>query len=283
MGMDKIVANVYETRNYDMFRKLLGNRDVTEQRIEKIKYSIENVGYVLNPCVINSKNEVIDGQGRIEALKRLGLPVHYVIDKNAGLEQCVQLNINGTNWNTIDYINSYVAQDNENYINLKKLIDAFPDINIDVIAYAITGRVMGSEKKQKSKKLGCRNNIANGRFVCTEKEAREANAKLKYLNDFIQIAKSNNKKGSPIYLLKAVLFAAFYTDADKEQLYNKMFNYQQMLIPFHNMREALSSISEIYNYYSKKKRMDFELLYRSHNEKMQVYVNKYGKSKEEAV
>ena len=74
--MDRIVANVYETKNYDMFKKLLGNRDVTQQRIEKIKYSIQNVGYVLNPCVINGKNEVIDGQGRIAALRDLDLPVH---------------------------------------------------------------------------------------------------------------------------------------------------------------------------------------------------------------
>lgn len=282
MGMDRIVANVFETREYDKFKKLLGNRDVTEQRVQKIMNSIKNAGYVLCPCVVNGKNEIIDGQGRIEALKRLNMPVHYVVDKNAGLEQCVQLNINGTPWNQMDYIQSYVTQGNQNYINFLELIELFPDINIDVIAYAITGKVEAKSIASQGK-LGSRNRIAAGMFVCTEEQKQDAYNKLIYLSKFVPIIKSTSKKGSPIYFLKAVLFAIYYAMADQEQMYHKCFTYQQNMLPFHNMREALVSISNLYNYRSKKKNIDFELLYRARNEEIQVYVNKYGKAEKEAV
>lgn len=261
MSMDRIIANVYETQNYDMFKKLLGNRDVTEARIAKIKDSINNVGYVLNPCVINGKNEVIDGQGRIEALKRLNLPVHYVIDKNAGLEQCVQLNINGTKWTANDYIVSYVHQGNTNYINLKKLIDDFPGISINVISYAVNGRINSGTTKNKLIK---RNYIINGNFSCTEQQMYSAMDKLRYIKPFVPIAKNVN--GNSDMFLKAILFIAFDCNARTDRLYKKVFELQQEIIPFTTMRNALKSISLVYNHSIKGKKYDFEYEYVRHCE-----------------
>lgn len=260
MAMDRIVANVYETRNYDMFKKLLGNRDVTEQRIAKITESINNVGYVLNPCVINGKNEIIDGQGRIEALKRMDMPVHYVIDKNAGLEQCVQLNINGTPWNTMDYVKSYVHQGIQDYINLYELIELFPKINIDVVAYSVHGKTetRNGSSKDIRKHLGGRSTLITGNFTCTEKEKIEAHSKLEYAEKFLEIAK--NAPGSSTHFLKGIIFAAFATKANKQRLFDKCYERQQDLVPFTNMRTALVSISRIYNR-GARKAIDFEAEY----------------------
>ena len=64
---------VKSTKNYEMFQKLEGNRPVLERRINKIIASINNVGYITSPIIVNDKYEVIDGQGRLEALKQLKL------------------------------------------------------------------------------------------------------------------------------------------------------------------------------------------------------------------
>ena len=263
MSMDRIVANVYETRNYKMFKKLLGNRDVTEARILKITESINNVGYVLNPCVINGKNEVIDGQGRIEALKRLNMPVHYVIDKNAGLEQCVQLNINGTKWTTADFIESYVHQGNINYINLKSLIDEYQGFPIKVIAYAVNGKINDGALKNK---IIRRNYIINGNFSCNEEQKKIADKKLKYLEPFLPISKIVN--GSSEMFLIAITFAAFDCDTKRDRLYKKIFELQQDIVPFTNLRTALKSVSAVYNHSFRGKKVDFEFEYVKHCEEV---------------
>ena len=259
MSMDRIVANVYETRDYKMFKKLLGNRDVTEQRIQKIKQSIENVGYVLNPCVINGKNEVIDGQGRIAALEALGMPVHYVIDKNAGLEQCVQLNINGTPWKTIDYVKSYVQQGKSSYINLLALMEAFPEFSSPIITYAVDWNIFDRQKKG-CKELGTRTTVIKGTFDCSDKDKKAAEKKLEYAKQFVQISK--NVPGQSVHFIRAIIFAAFMANANKERLYKKVYELQQDLIPFTNVRAALSSITKVYNNCIRGgKKIDFEAVY----------------------
>ena len=259
MAMDRIVANVYETRNYDMFKKLIGYRDVTAQRVEKIKASIQNVGYVLNPCVINGTNEVIDGQGRIEVLKQLGYPVHYVIDKNAGLEQCVQLNINGTPWKTRDYVESYAHQGMKDYVNLLALLDAFPDFAISVITYAVNGNI-SDKSSSGSKALANRSSVIKGTFKCSDKEKDSAYKKLEYAHKFFQIGKTVH--GNDAHFYRAIIFAAFVAGANKERLHKKVFELQQNIVPFTNVRQALASITTVYNHCIRGgKKVDFEAEY----------------------
>ena len=77
--MYKKVGTVYSTTDYDSFAKLEGNRDVLQSRKNIIKESIEERGWIRNPVVVNEKMQIIDGQGRFEALKELGMPIEYVI------------------------------------------------------------------------------------------------------------------------------------------------------------------------------------------------------------
>ena len=71
---DRIYSDIYITADYGKFKKLPGNRDV--KGTQKIIDSIETVGYVLSPILVNENMEVIDGQNRLDALRALKLPVH---------------------------------------------------------------------------------------------------------------------------------------------------------------------------------------------------------------
>lgn len=59
---------VYRTNNYDQFKRLVGNREVNPKRVKTIKKSVEEIGYIPNPIIVNENMEVIDGQGRLQAL-----------------------------------------------------------------------------------------------------------------------------------------------------------------------------------------------------------------------
>ena len=60
---------ILETTDYGMFKPLLGNRDRKSE--SKIIDSIQRVGYIISPLIVNEKMEVIDGQNRLAALESL--------------------------------------------------------------------------------------------------------------------------------------------------------------------------------------------------------------------
>lgn len=116
----KTVEMVYSTTDYDIFKALDYNRDVTERRVAKLTASFSEKR-VRNPIVVNEKFEVIDGQGRLETCKNLHLPVEFVVAKGANIEDCRRMNLYNTNWKKEDYVNSYVEAGIESYINIKKV------------------------------------------------------------------------------------------------------------------------------------------------------------------
>lgn len=72
--MDSKFANVYKTDNYKKFKKMLDNREVTKQRMTSIIRSIEAVGYIPSPIIVNEKFEVIDGGGGLPLPNRRNFP-----------------------------------------------------------------------------------------------------------------------------------------------------------------------------------------------------------------
>ena len=89
--MAKVIGQIFEEENYDIFVKLDDNRDVLSGRLNKLIASISE-RYVLNPIIVNEKFEIIDGQGRYEALKKLNRPIHYIIAPGAASDDCRRMN-----------------------------------------------------------------------------------------------------------------------------------------------------------------------------------------------
>jgi len=131
---------VYVTEDTLMFKKLLGNRDVTNARVSQIINSIQTVGYITNPIIVNEKLEIIDGQGRCEACRRLNLPVYYIIAEGAGLDECIAMNILRKNWQMEDYVNSYSTKGMFDYKILENAAQKFKHLNLRIIAGVLAGR-----------------------------------------------------------------------------------------------------------------------------------------------
>lgn len=114
--MKKVIANVYEEDDYSVFKKLPDNRDLLEKRLSNLIESI-SVRFVLNPIVCNKNMEIVDGQGRFDSLKALNMPIPYIVDENADIEDCRRMNEYNSKWTGMDFIKSY-AKTNRNYANL---------------------------------------------------------------------------------------------------------------------------------------------------------------------
>ena len=137
MKDEKVAYNVYTTNDYSIFKRLPGNRDIPESRISKIVESIQSIGWVHNPIIVNEKMEVIDGQGRLTALQRLKMPVEYVVAPGAGNKECIYMNMNMVNWKLPDFVKSYAEQGNENYQRLLSLMERYANGNLNIISTAL--------------------------------------------------------------------------------------------------------------------------------------------------
>lgn len=114
-------VTVYVTDEYENFKKLKSNRKVKKSKVTAIKESIKEIGWIPNPIIVNEKLQVIDGQHRLAALEQLGLPVPYVIAEGVGVNECMWLNRNMSNWTIEDYITAYIEEGNEHYKKLREL------------------------------------------------------------------------------------------------------------------------------------------------------------------
>lgn len=113
------------TTDYSIFKTMEGNRSVPETRVKKLMDSIQEIGWVSQPILVNENMEVGDGQGRLEALKRLGLPVEYRIIKGLNIRQCRVLNSANTSWDSREFIKSYADAGNEHYKRLWQLMTMY--------------------------------------------------------------------------------------------------------------------------------------------------------------
>lgn len=114
------------TSDYGMFKYIAGNRVLSETNIEAIANQLRDRGQQ-QPIIVNERHEIIDGQHRLEACKRLKMPVQYIKRIGANLDDVISTNIVGKKWTVSDYINRYVSEGNKDYIKLKEFIEVAKD------------------------------------------------------------------------------------------------------------------------------------------------------------
>jgi hypothetical protein len=109
------------TKDYGMFKHIRGNRELRESNIQSIANQLLQRGQQ-QPIIVNERNEVIDGQHRLEACKRLKMPVQYIKRLGANLDDVISTNIVGKKWALDDYINRFAAEGNKDYVELQKFL-----------------------------------------------------------------------------------------------------------------------------------------------------------------
>ena len=235
-----IIAKVYRTTDYTMFRRLQGNRD-SEDHVKRIRNSIENVGYVMSPILVNEKREVVDGQGRLGALKELGLPVDFIVQHGIGYDECVSMNTGQKNWSLEDYVNGYAEKGNTNYLFIRQILYAYKKyFQFRPVLSVATGNY-----GQVSTDM-----IRNGRLICNQKLYDEAVMFFEKIKDVVEILKG---KGKIEAWVAALFFCEKHPKIDISQLVEKMFTMRAELYPVIQTGQALEIIEKIWNYRNRTK------------------------------
>ena len=234
---DERTYNVYVTRDYSKFKRLVGNRDIPESRISKIVESIQTIGWVHNPIIVNEKMEVIDGQGRLTALQRLKMPVEYIIAEGAGNKECIYMNMNMVNWKLPDFIKSYAEQGNENYQRLLSLMQRYANGNLDIISTAVY-------RLSKSK----HRDIKQGTLQLTEDQYRAAIPRLEYIKPILEEIDDKKLPGSMVALMQTLIYYYDYPEVDKDRLKYSVEKYIYNATPWVLNTDCEREVENCYNY-----------------------------------
>jgi len=232
---------IYETTNYSDFKTMVGNRAVKDDRVNKIVESINKVGYVLSPILVNEKMEVIDGQGRLSALERLRLPVHYMIQDGVGIEECRQMNIHQSNWTNYDYVTSYAIRGNDNYRRLQSLLDTFDVLPVHIVVASAVDRIGVACGRLTGK-------LRAGKLEISEQDYERARWELGYAKQMQQVAKTIGGNKEPFY--KAVIYAYKNLDCDGRNVMEMVI--RQHAYDFPSLTKPVDYLKRFDAYYNKE-------------------------------
>lgn len=117
------MSKIEKTSDYEIFKKHENNRILSETNIRNLMFSIKSQNLLsFRPILVNERMEILDGQHRLEAAKRLSVEIFYQVKKDSTHEDIVLLNNNQKTWEFEDYLNYYCSLWNENYIQLREFI-----------------------------------------------------------------------------------------------------------------------------------------------------------------
>lgn len=253
------------TTDYSLFKTMPGNRDVGESRVKTVTSSIEEIGLIPAPIVVNEHMEVIDGQARLEACRRLGLPVYYIIVPGIGLHECVTMNISAKAWTLEDYIRSYASIGNENYVRLAGLIDAH-NLPLTVSVCAATGLMTTNNETVKNGKL----DFDAGRYS-------EAEKMLGYVERFVPLLKEHGVTNQTTVFM-SLCFCYQCDKVDNARLLEAFRRHGRELANASKVIDALEKITDIYNYHrNRSEKVYIATEYHMYNDKKYPwYANKWG-------
>jgi hypothetical protein len=92
----------------------------------------------LNPIIVNEKMQILDGQHRLLACKKLSIPVSYVVSKYGGIKEVRMFNSNARIWTMNNYLSSYVDMGEPEYIKLQKFMEK-TGLSLGVSLMLLTG------------------------------------------------------------------------------------------------------------------------------------------------
>lgn len=115
---------VGSTTDYDKFKFVTENRSIKQRNVENLIKSFKLTGGMLKskPIIVDRKFNIIDGQHRLVACKKMSIPVHYIVTDEK-TDNIPIYNTYQDKWGLEDYAHYFATQGNDNYIKILQVCD----------------------------------------------------------------------------------------------------------------------------------------------------------------
>ena len=117
---------IYKTKDYSLFTGLPNNRPISERNVNKILANMRKFGILTNPIIVNENFEIVDGQHRFEAIKRLKGEVFFFVVEGYGDNEIQALNTVSKKWNLSDYTAFYASKGVKSFQDIEQLKAKYP-------------------------------------------------------------------------------------------------------------------------------------------------------------
>ena len=125
----KQITRVLYEKNYTKFTLFDNNRDINETHVEELIASMRKSGQLM-PVVVTPDKEVIDGQHRLKACEKLGIPVSYVINSTGNSKQIAVMNNTQKGWKNKDFLKHFSHSGHSNSSEYKKIEKFFEEYKL---------------------------------------------------------------------------------------------------------------------------------------------------------
>lgn len=161
---DSVSTAIYATTHYAQFKLDAVNRPINPDKLERL-YDAVSVKNLLadNPILVSLDFVVLDGQHRLRVAEALETPIFYQFASDTTIDDVASLNSNRSSWKFADYLCSWCARGNPEYIKLREFIRRYdwmiPTMAMELCHYGT--------------RLGLRRAFTDGRYVCNDIEFAE--------------------------------------------------------------------------------------------------------------
>ena len=231
----KKVGEIFETKDYSIFKFREDNRVVNQNHVKKLSQRMKQNGWLSTSVVtINGSGDVIDGQHRIKGAIIAGCPVRYKVVRGAGSDEMTSMNTLQRNWSPFDHLHKFVTKGNPNYITFSKFTEEFPMFKYTEIAMLLQNSVTSVK----------RDSFDSGNYVVkNEKKGREWANYLLELKPYFE--KYYNKS---IFVRGFIKIISNKKEFVFEEFLHKVKLRPNMLVPCGTTEQYIEMIENIYNY-----------------------------------
>lgn len=232
-----VSAVIYQTTDYDRFKFNKLNREIDPARVEFWKRTLTNNDLLCdNPMLIDSNDNIIDGQHRLCAAKELGITVYYQVASRATINDAPTLNSQNKGWTNVDYLTAWCNAGNTEYIRLGKIHDQYPWMQLSTLYRLLS---------HGTNFVGLTDAFRGGRFVITaEAYAHEV---ARCTQDFAQFVPFWRETT----FINAIANLCDNSNYDHARMMNKMKLVGNRLVHCASGADYIKLFSSIYNYKSK--------------------------------
>ena len=237
----KKVGEIYETKDYSIFKFRDDNRIVNTNHVKKLSQRMKDSGWLSSSVVtINGNGDIIDGQHRIKAAMSVSCPVRYKVTRGAGIDEMTSMNTLQRNWSPFDHLHKFVTRGNPHYISFDRFSKDYP-------MFKYTENAMFLQNSQTTIK---RDSFESGNYVVkNEKVGRDWADKIVQLKPFFE--KYYNKSIFVRGMVKVLSNKKNQFNFD--EFLHKVKLRPNMLVPCGTTDQYVEVIEDIYNFKRSKK------------------------------
>ncbi len=236
----------FETKNYDEFAFMDGNRLIVESNVKRFMKIIEENNLhdevEVNPMKVNGKWVIVDGQHRFLAHKRLGISVPCVVKRrNVELKGIIDINTVRKQWNMLDRVKSWATLGNKNY---QRLLDIWTELNAIHAVPVGTVAKLAQGSLANSSISGQKANLSDGswEFLSDEKHIR------KVFNECLKFVPFHEKVMSDTFVHCIQTLMTNQPGFDIKRMYSSVKSNPHKFVRAARKQDMLRNLEDVYNF-----------------------------------